>query len=259
MDIFDDIKNKRKNFAALCDSESESTRFKNAIKYTNTLILSNYISSVHQISFATTRGKDIYDQFLSIRFLDVYIESSAGILFLVENGLINLAKRELRFLLESVLKHSFVDDQMMKNKFEEKMEKYSEMFPYSNVDFVQNMKHYVEVDNVAFYSSVKSLYKELCRYVHTSKTQLNEKLEKSNKGHHLGFVSAEEIEKLNKLIFRTLEICLVCHFNACGPSTTGDLFINIYDNEPDWKFHKSGFVKKISDSYNYKAERNNKS
>lgn len=254
----EDLKNKRKSFDDKCKAEEGSERFIKAQKHTKSLIFEHYIPTVHEVSFATTRGKHIYDQFLSIRFLDNYLESIVGIYFLAEQGLHNLAKREMRFLLESVLKHWYVDQIMMDSTFEDKIAKYDEIVPRSSIDFAEKIHHYVLKDNIVFNASVQGLYKELCAYTHASLKQMNTKIKRAEKGEYLGFTSAQEIEEVNRLIFRTLEICVICHFNACGPSTTGDLFIQIYDHDPKWKFHQSKFIKEVSDSYNYKHERKSK-
>jgi hypothetical protein len=250
-----EIKERFQFFLDLCKKESETKRYSDATKHTKSLIFDGYIETLREISFQTIRGKHIFDQFLGIRFIDSYIESCVGIFFLIEQGFINLAKRELRFLLESVLKHKYLDQIMMNDSFEDKMKKYDEILPKSSMEFVKDFKHYIACDNVSFFASSQSIYRELCAFTHASKKQMEHKINKSKRGEYLGHTAAKEIEEVNKLIFRTLELCLVCHYNACGPSTTGDLFILSHDTDSSWKFHKSDFIKAISDSYNYKAER----
>lgn len=44
-------------------------------------------------------------------------------------------------------------------------------------------------------------------------------------------------------------------FEAFDESSTGDLFIEVFDDIPKWAFAKTPFVSAVSAHFNYKAER----
>lgn len=50
---------------------------------------------------------------------------------------------------------------------------------------------------------------------------------------------------MNKLIFRAYDMILVMLFHGFGDSMSGDLFIQLLDDNKKWKFHKSKYVKNI--------------
>jgi hypothetical protein len=49
---------------------------------------------------------------------------------------------------------------------------------------------------------------------------------------------------------------LVMLFHGFGDSMSGDLFIQLLDDNKKWKFHKSKYVKEYSKNFDYKHERN---
>lgn len=256
--FFKDIEQKQELFSIKCSSERSSKRYQDAVKYLASIIWKSYVPTLQIISIFTTRGKEIYDQFLSIRMIDSFLESSVSIIYLVEEGFINQCKRELRFHLEAVLKFWYLDQEMMGHSFDAKMKRYNEILPNSSLEFLDRIKIGGLSPENDFKGVANSLYRDLCKYVHASEYQSLERLGKSERGEYLGYTSAEEVEDLCKLAFRTLDIALACHLSACGPSTTGDLFIHVLDKQADWKFHKGYFVQQISKSFDYKLERQNK-
>lgn len=61
----------------------------------------------------------------------------------------------------------------------------------------------------------------------------------------IGFESAKMFTDINKVIFRAYDMILVMVFHSFGHSMTKDLFEQIFDDNPKWKFHKGKYVKEF--------------
>ena len=61
---------------------------------------------------------------------------------------------------------------------------------------------------------------------------------------------------INKLIFKAYDMILMIIFHGFGDSMSGDLFIQLFDDNKRWKFHKAKYVKEYSKNFDYKYERN---
>jgi hypothetical protein len=75
-------------------------------------------------------------------------------------------------------------------------------------------------------------------------------------GRSVGFENAADLRKIGRLMFRVYDIALTLVFHSYHLSMTGDVFINLLDDLPDWKFHKGKYVASVSAYFDYKHERN---
>ena len=89
-----------------------------------------------------------------------------------------------------------------------------------------------------------------------SRRQIEERLELARKGRSLGFETPEELRKIGRLMFRTYDIALALYFHGYGLSMSGDIFIEVLDDLPEWKFHRGKYVEVVSAYFDYKHERN---
>jgi hypothetical protein len=118
---------------------------------------------------------------------------------LSRKGLINPIRRELRYIIESSVKHLYVDQltygQRPLMKLEDRL-KYIETHLDSSLD----ARHKLELegfhpeDAEQFVSELYDAYRACCAYVHVSRSQIDERLELAQKGRSLGFESPEEME-----------------------------------------------------------------
>lgn len=73
-------------------------------------ITSDFIYTLNSISLYSTKFKEKYMMiFLTIKAIDDILQSVIAILSLVENGIHNIIKRELRYLIEMMTKYVIVD------------------------------------------------------------------------------------------------------------------------------------------------------
>lgn len=100
-----------------------------------------------------------------------------------------------------------------------------------------------------------SAFGNLSGYTHMSVKQLDERLKRAEEGEFIGFESPAIVRAFNKLLAQVYDLALTLLFEGIGPSFTGDVFVQVLDSKPDWKFHKGRFMADVSATFDYKAER----
>jgi hypothetical protein len=219
------------------------------------------IQVIREISIYSTRAKYIYNNFLTINGSDDVMQSILAIRFLVKDGIYNICKREIRYLLEMIVKFLVVDQENARDNISFKIQRLSDnsYIPNSSIEVVNRMRtpFTKEVDK-QLKDEIKDIFYKACAYVHPSKRQIEEQLDNYSKGAGIGFQTAKMLAENNKLIFRVYDIILTMLFIGFGESMSGYLFIELYDTNPKWKFHKGKYIKQYSDLFNYKFERQHK-
>lgn len=213
---------------------------------------------VHSMWLMSRRQPSIYDEFLTFRFIDDALQSVVAIWALAREAQLTVAKREMRYLLESVSKHVYADLKLMEEPLSAKIAFLSASVPSSSVSFVENFRLYsfTDVENKEFIDEIRNQYSALCRYVHRSPEQVKESLRLLAQGIAPGFETPRQLEALVRDLHRLYDVLLVLLFNALGLSLAGDVFVQVLDDHSDWPYHKSRFTKLLSKHFDYKAERN---
>jgi len=236
----------------------KSQQYQQELKYLSDFSL-DAIQTIKNISFCSTRAKDIYDQFLTIKSSDDLIQSIVGLRDLLINGIHNMAKREVRYMLEMTVKYLVVDQEKMGEQLSVKTQHLADNIPNSSIEVIDRLSTpFDTITDKQFKDEVKDMFYKACAYVHPSKRQIDEQVDNYSKGIHIGFETAKTLADINKLLFRGYDIILTMLFIGFGQSLSGDLFIEIYDTEPKWKFHKGKYLKEYSKLFDYKAERQKK-
>lgn len=232
-----------------------SKRFSDGQKYI-IRISADAISCIRMLSFYSTRASHIYENVMTIRSSDDLLQSIIGIQSLTLSGIQNMAKREIRYLLEMAVKYAVVDQALPAANIQVKAEYLKNSIPNSSIDIVDNLitPFGVKFDS-EFKSEIKDKFSKACAYVHPSKEQLEEQLMHYSKGENIGFETAKMVDDLGKILFQSYDIILALQFISFGHSMTGDVFIHGLDDLDKWKFHKGKYVKLISEQYNSQRSR----
>lgn len=220
-------------------------------------ITNDFVYTLTSISLYSTRAGKIYDDFLTIKAIDDILQSVIAILSLIENGVHNTVKRELRYLIEMMTKYVIVDYAKMGKSLTTKIQYLKDSIPNSSIDIIDEYTSPLSgIKNDEFKAEVKDFFYKACAYVHPSKKQLDEQVKNYKKGTTIGFESAKMIADINNLVLRAYDMILVMLFHGFGDSMSGDLFIQLFDDNKKWKFHKSKYIKEYSKNFDYKHERN---
>lgn len=105
-----------------------------------------------------------------------------------------------------------------------------------------------------FRRATRALYGELSRETHPMHEQLARRLERAERGAHIGYETASDLEAFNELLGRTYDILLAYLLEALGPSSAGDLILS-FDDVTGWPFHETRFMAEVSRTFDYKHER----
>lgn len=227
------------------DEVYASQQYQQEVRFLQTVSM-DFINTVRAISMYSTRSEHIYREFLSIRTIDDLIQSSISIKLMVENGIYNIPKRELRYLIEMTTKYVIVDYLRMGDSFESKAEYLRDKVPRSSIEIINeystpfsgNLKD-------EFKSEVKDFFYKSCVYVHPSKKQIDEQIKNYEQGYVIGFESSKMFTDMNKVLFRAYDIILVMILHSFGRSMSKALFEQLLDETPKWKFHKGKYAKEF--------------
>ncbi|MES2268615.1 MAG: hypothetical protein V4520_17750 [Bacteroidota bacterium] len=220
-----------------------SKSYQDEIKFLKKITV-QFAETLRNISIYSTRAKHIYDNFLTIHVIDELIESAIGMMSLVENGIHNMPKRELRYLLELTTKYVIIDYEKMGASLEEKLDYLRNGIPNSSIEVIDRYSTPFKPPlQQQFRDEVKDFFYKACAYVHPSRKQLDEQLSNRNKGNTLGFESTAMLTAINKLIFRAYDMILVMIFHGFGPSMSKDVFRVLLDDDKKWAFHKGKYIR----------------
>jgi hypothetical protein len=198
------------------------------------------------------------DRWLRHRSTDEFLESAVGILWLAHQGVFNVGRRELRYLLEAAVKYVYVDEQSPgEAQLAERlaMVEDTSRVPLSSVEPIDAITVRMQSDPKVFRDAVKSTFGALSGYVHVSPKQLRERFRRVARGEVLGFEAPITVEAFARAMLQTYDLILAVVLEGVGPSFAGDLFAQVFDDESNWVFHRSRFVRVVSQSFDYKVKR----
>lgn len=208
----------------------------------------------------STRSQEIADNSLSFAFTHDAFQSMAAITFMASEGMYAPAKRELRYLLESAVKHAFVDLNQGRSKVADRISYLETSVPKSSLEFIKAQRFFglSAKDESEFKGEVLSTYKRLSAYVHRSPHQLRQELQHIGTGPPESKLVAAELERFNRECFAVYDMAVFLQFQVLGPGLSGDVFVYAFDPVQHWAFHKGKYCKLLSGYYDYKVERQRK-
>jgi hypothetical protein len=220
-------------------------------------ITEDFISAIRAAALAFDRYPHS-DTWILQRSIDDFLESAVAIRALAREGIFNVGRRELRYLLEAAVKNVFVDqavdgDATLEHRIAFLNDRRN--VPRSSVDPVDHLTIRMLPDPATLKTAVRSAFGNLSGYTHLSKTQLEERLRRYARGEFSGFESPATLEAFSRLLVQTYDVVLALVLEGVGPSFAGDIFIGVFDDNPTWRFHKTKFVGEMSHHFDYKVER----
>ena len=234
----------------------ETNDFKSQFTHINGLT-QEFLMTVTITEKYSTRIPKFTEQSMLFNATGDIIESAIAILSLVSEGMFFPVRRELRYMLESTTKFLYVDQQVPAEDLSDKIAYFDSAVPNASIDIVSEiaLDAFDEPTQHQFKDEVKDAFVQACRYVHPSKRQYEQRLDREKKGTAHGFEVAKELIEINSLIQRCYDLILVMYLHGIGTGMAGDLFINAFDTMDRYKFYKTKYVKLMSSTYDYKAER----
>jgi hypothetical protein len=186
-----------------------------------------------------------------------FLQSAISIVSLSMEGLISVAKRELRFILESAIKLCFVQRKNYGSTVEAKLTQFDKELSSQRISIKDNLKLHMLPEDLrpAFIEEVGRLYGFTSGYVHLTPAQIQERIAAVDAGRTAGKESAADIADLNALLLRNLAASLVLILHSVPDYVAGDWFVEADGTTVKWRFMCSRFLSGMDSYFDYKHER----
>ena len=232
------------------------TELANSIRNTE-FITRSYLGGLSFIVSDTGRDPQYASNHLLSRLAQDLLQSSVSIASLAREGLLNVARRELRFLIEASIKICGVQQGSYHSAIDEKLEIFDKELKSSSISFKKQIKLELlsEPQQLAFDEEVGRLYGLTSNYVHLSPTQIRQSIEAAKAGVTAGKERPSDIDELNRLAERAMAASLVFLFHSVPSWVSGDWLVEHNGSSIEWHFMKSRFIASMDESFDYKHER----
>lgn len=219
--------------------------------------IQDLIHTIRICEIAASRWQDFRERYLLPRHFDDIVEAALTAQLAIENGALNPARRELRFMLEVAVNVAYVDELRAKDSFDDRVAFYrGKGVKKSNVDHVFKLPLRLLGDHKQkFATSVQSAWVRASNYVHLTKRRIDEKLRLREEGVTLGMETVEMLQNVVSEVHETCSIVVALTFETIGPSFTGDLLVDSLDEQDHWAFHANAYIAIIDSYFDYKHER----
>jgi len=246
------LENKKKEHLEIIKSDE----YRNEVERLRKIVY-DFVSVLSNCTLFSSRAKSFQDNCLFIRSIDDILQSAVGIQVLLMEGMNNSARREFRYLLELSIKALYVDQQIPKETYENKLEFLDKRVSNTSISMINDTRIYLikPESEDDFKLEAKRAYGYSSKYIHPTIHQINERIAQIANGVYVGFETHNEFKIANDELRKIFALILVFAFNAIGGDFTGDMFVGYLDTMKDWEYHKSRFISEIDASYDYKVER----
>lgn len=216
-----------------------------------------YLFGLQFIIGDTARDQYYFDNHLLSYTSQDFLQSAISLPVLVREGIHNVCRRELRFLLEMSVKLCRIQQEQPRSTVTAKLESLKGILDTTNISIQNQITFGLLPGSIRadFTQSVGRLYGEASQYVHLTRAQVLERIALVQAGRTSGMESAEDIEALNLMIARGLALSLVFLLHASPQYVAGDLLVQSDGSSLNWFFAGSKYIAAIDEGFDYKAER----
>lgn len=250
-------KQEESNNAALAHEQlRESEAYKLELQFLRKTIL-DFTNTLRLCKITASRWADFHEKYLLPQHFDDLAEAALTAQLAIDNGALNPARRELRYMLEVVVNIAYVDEEMSEVSLSERRNFYkSKQVKKINVDQVSKLPLRLLGEHKELFSQhVKNTWVRSSNYVHLTKRQMDQKLELREKGIVLGMETVEMLQEVVSEVHEVCSIVSILAFETIGPSFTGDMFVDNLDSIDHWTLHASGYIALVDSHFDYKHER----
>ncbi|MGQ0582215.1 MAG: hypothetical protein ACT4O6_09790 [Reyranella sp.] len=187
-----------------------------------------------------------------------FIQSAVSIISLSMEGLLSVAKRELRFVIETSIKLCFVQQKAASGStVAEKLDRFDGELSSQRISIKNNIDLHLLAAPVQadFNDEVGRLYGLTSGYVHLSPSQIRERIAAVDAGRAAGQDVAADVIQLNELTARTLAVSLALIFHSVPEWVAGDWLVESDGTTVLSYFTRSRFIAAMDSFFDYKAER----
>ncbi len=221
------------------------------------LIVRSYLACLTFIIDDTARDPAYARNHLLSCLAQDYAQSTVAVLSLAMEGLVNVCKRELRFLVESSVKICFVQQKNYRASIAEKLDRFEKQLnsPSSSIKRDLDLSMLPAGSRDAFGEEVGRIYGLTSTYVHLTPAQIEERVRALAEGRTAGKEGAAAMEALNGVIARALSCSLVLLLHAVPDYVAGEWFVEANGDTVDWHLMGARFLADMDAHFDYKHER----
>ena len=227
---------------------------------------SDFGLAVNAIDVMATRHSPFFDSKIMLRAKPHLTQSLVAAIWSIKEGMLDPARRELRFLLEASVKALWLDKggertdgtQIGPNdSVDQKVSTLDDLGRRKFAEIVAELEFGLlpPEAQATYRSTATDLYSKLSTYSHVSKANVEQDLRNFGHGRAFGFETVRELEAITKQAKRVLDLSLASQFEAFDHGLVGDIIVQVFDDEPKWAFRRTPLVGAIDRHFDYKAER----
>lgn len=243
----------------------ESQPYQAAVKQLDRLA-ADYGIALNAIDLMATRYPPFFETLITLRVKPHFVQSLIAAVWMAKEGMLDPARRELRFLLEASVKTLWLDMGGRRTDgshtdpgadVASKVDALDDLGAQRFGDIVDGLEFGLLSDEAkaTYRQTATDLYSRLSTHNHISTTNVARDLSKFDSGRAFGFETVEEVDAVARLAKRVLDLALSSHFEAFDHGLVGDILVHVFDDEPRWAFRKTPLVGAINQHFDYKAER----
>jgi hypothetical protein len=227
---------------------------------TTRLIAHSYLAGLSFIVRDTARDPQFASNHLLFWLSQDLLQSAVSISALVSEGLLNVARRELRFLIEASVKIAAIQQGNYVSTTEEKLEAFKTELRSPSIGIKKSLKLSLLPDQLrtAFDEEVGRLYGLMSNYVHLTPTQIEASINAARAGVTSGKERPTDVDEFNRLAERAMAVSLVLLFHSVPSWVAGDWLVEGDGLSIEWHFTKSRFLAALDEGFDYKHERQEK-
>lgn len=233
-------------------------------------LTSSFLFGLKFIAMNSSREPGYFENHLLSYLFQELLESSVALSILVHEGILNCAKRELRFILEASVKLCLVQQDAVPGSDSKHAERRPPVSVSDKLDAFKRelnspsitARKWVEIHLLddetttsQFHEEVGRLYGELSGYTHLSARQVQERMIAVEAGRTAGLEAPEDVEGFNRLAERVLSCSMVFIMHSVYDWVVGDLLVESDGASLNWKLAESRFIARIDEFFDYKHER----
>lgn len=218
---------------------------------------SAYVQALSFVVLDTARDPGFSQTHLFAYLVEDLFQSAIAIPTLAAEGMWSVARRELRFLLESSTKQAVIQHGAYATSIQDKLSQFDKLLSSPSISCKNRLPLNLLEDHLKpqFQEEVGRLYGEASNYVHLSPQQVQDRMRAVEAGHTLGFEGLEEARAAADLTTRTLAASIVLLLHGVPNYVAGDLLVESDGTSKDWFFAQSRFIASMDAKFDYKHER----
>jgi hypothetical protein len=205
----------------------------------------------------TAKEPSFSDNHLLSYLAQDFLQSAVSIASLSVEGLLSVAKRELRFIVESSIKVCLVQQKEYSAPVRHKLNRFDKELSSQRISIKQNLDLSMLPEGLRepFNKEAGRIYGLTSNYVHLTPAQIQERIAAVDAGRTAGNESAADVNHLNSLVSRGMAVSLVLLFHSVPSYVAGDWLVAPDGSTIRWYFEASRFLAGIDSHFDYKQER----